>query len=254
MLAVAVGLAVGRFALAPVPHRHLAAPVLRGWHGLAGGLVLALLADRLDGDPAVACAVLGQALLVGGVVANLRVPGTGVLAVGLGLNLAVLAVDGGMPVRAEALVDAGVVEDAGRLEGATLAGPRHLASGTDRLAWLGDAIPVRAAATAVSVGDVVTVAGLGAVAAGAARRRGRRGRDWQPRRPETAAPAAGAVAAASCQAGVVVDITQARPDQDCGAAPPGSAVSGCHHSASPEASAPAAVGPASWVRPARQSR
>jgi hypothetical protein len=167
VVAVVAGVLAGR-ALSPLRYRHLAPPRPR-WVAVAlAGVVVATVAERLDGDAAVWCAVVGQALLVVGVVANLHLVGAGVLAVGLGCNLLSMAVDGGIAVRPASLVEAGVVTRA-ELDGASLAGPRHLETDDDHLGVLGDAIPLSAFGTVVSFGDLIALVGIGDVAAHAAR-------------------------------------------------------------------------------------
>lgn len=172
--ALLVGVVAGRALLRrPLRYRHLAPPRPRWIPVLAAGATLAIVADRLDGDAAVRVAVAGQALLVAGVLGNLHLVGAAVLALGLGLNLLTMVVDGGVPVRPAALVEAGVVDRA-ELDGATLAGPRHLEGDGDLLGVLGDAIPVPGAGTVVSFGDLIALAGIADVAGHAARPRRRR--------------------------------------------------------------------------------
>lgn len=195
VVAVISGLVAGRALLRPLRYRHLAAPRPRRVALGVAGVVLATVAEQLDGSSAVTLALAGQALLVAGVLANLHLVGAGVLAVGLGLNLLTMTVDGGVPVRPSALVEAGIVERA-EVEGATLAGPRHLEDDGDLLGALGDAIPLSAFGTVVSFGDLVALVGIADVAAHAARplRRRRRTdnvvidlRGYVPRDDEVAA-------------------------------------------------------------------
>jgi hypothetical protein len=141
------------------------APALRRLGPLVAGIAGALAADRLEGDVAVTVAVGAQLLLVAGVLANRTVSGATLLAVGLGLNLVSMAVDGGVPVDGHALVRAGVLDER-TVDAADFDGPRHLQGDGDMLPWLGDAVPVAALGTVVSVGDLVTLAGTGWVTAG----------------------------------------------------------------------------------------
>lgn len=168
VVAVVSGLLAGRTLLRPLRYRHLSAPRPRWVAVGVAGVVLATVAEQLDGSSAVTLAIAGQALLVVGVLANLHLVGAGVLAVGLGLNLLTMAVDGGIPVRPSALVEAGIVGRA-EVEGATLAGPRHLEGDGDLLGVLGDAIPLSAFGTVVSFGDLIALVGIGDVAVHAAR-------------------------------------------------------------------------------------
>jgi hypothetical protein len=172
VVAVVAGMLAGRL-LRPLRYRHLAPPRPR-WVAVAlAGVVVATVAERLDGDAAVRCALVGQALLVAGVVANLHLVGAGVLAIGLGCNLVSMAVDSGVPVRPAALVEAGVVARA-ELDAATLTGPRHLEGDDDLLGVLGDAIPLSAFGTVVSFGDLIALVGIADVATHAARPHRRR--------------------------------------------------------------------------------
>jgi hypothetical protein len=224
--ALAVGVVLGRLLLQPLRYRHLGAARVRWPVALGLGAVLAVAADRIDGGGAVPLAVVGQVLLIIGVLANLHLVGTGVLAVGLALNLVSMVVDGGVPVRRGALVAAGVLEPAD-VPDATVSGPRHLERSDDLAPWLGDALPVAPMRTVVSFGDLVVAVGVADVAAHAARRR---------------------------RTAQVPLSTNARPVHDWGTAPPGAPVSGSHHSARPEVRAPAAVGLARVFTPANQSR
>jgi hypothetical protein len=280
VIALAIGVAVGRL-LQPLRYRHLGAPRVRWPAALGLGVAVAVLADRLDGDAAVTAGIAGQALLVAGVLANLHLVGAGVLAVGLGLNLVSMAVDGGVPVRPGALVEAGVLEP-DEVPDATVSGPRHIEGDGDALGWLGDALPVAPLGIVVSFGDLVVAVGVADVAAHAARPRRRRPADRHAhagadRHPDGPLPVAGPVGAeldepvdeplfADDEPVLLVDddpplfedqplaITSARPVQDWGTAPPASPVSGTHHSARPDVMAPLVVGPATVEIPARQSR
>lgn len=86
---------------------------------------------------------------------NRALPGLGLAAAGMALNLLVITANGAMPVLERSAEAAGVtqsLEDAGlkheRLDGSTA------------LPWLGDAIPVPPFKEVLSVGDVVLALGL----------------------------------------------------------------------------------------------
>lgn len=85
-----------------------------------------------------------------------------VLAVGWLLNVVPMALNDGMPVSAAALRAAGASGeevDEGNLW-------KHVpATSSTEAAWLGDVIPVAPARAVISVGDVVLLAGVGAVVA-----------------------------------------------------------------------------------------
>jgi hypothetical protein len=245
------GALAGRRLLRPLRYRHLGSPRLRWLPLLAAGVALAVAADRLDGGTAVVVAGVGHAVLVAGVLANAHLVGTGVLAVGIALNLASLTLDGGMPVRRGALVHAGVL-DAADVPGATVSGPRHLERGDDLLPVLGDVLPVAALGTVVSFGDLIVVVGMADIAAHAARPRRRRS-DVEPGVLDLrgVAPSDDVPGPATAQRSAR---SSASPVHDWGTAPPAAAVSGSHHSASPDADAPATVGADTLRAPARVSR
>jgi Family of unknown function (DUF5317) len=92
--------------------------------------------------------------------ANLRLPGFPLIMVGLALNLLVISVNGGMPVTADALIRSGqraTMTDLMHHGGSK----HHLATDSDRLVELADAIPIGPPIRqAVSVGDILAYAGV----------------------------------------------------------------------------------------------
>ena len=175
-LAVAAGLALGLVRRSP--HRHLAAPRLRAWPLLVAGLAAQLLSGLGAGT---ALVLLSYALLLAFAARNLHLVGMPVVLVGLALNAVVISANGGMPVRADALVAAGAVE---RVEltasEVDLGAKRHLEDGDDRLTFLGDIVPVRPAGRVVSFGDLILYVGLADVVAHLVRRGRRRADDDAP--------------------------------------------------------------------------
>src|SRR2546425_8284535 len=150
------------------------------WWGLAFvGLGLQLipvpsLAGQADHWLAVGLLVASYLVLVVFVVANLRVPGFALIALGFILNALVISINGGMPVSNRALhIAAGpfYAQTSARLlrEGGE---KHHLAGPGDKLVVLGDGIPVGAPARqGLSAGDVVWLAGTAwVIARGMARR------------------------------------------------------------------------------------
>ena len=133
------------------------------WALVFVGLALQLVAvPRYGTVPAWA---IGAGLLISSYVlllmfltVNRWIPGAAVMAVGLLMNLAVVAANGGMPVSARAVENAGGT--ASTL--ATDAGAKHhLMSDRDLLAPLGDIIPIpRPAGVVLSIGDVLLYAGM----------------------------------------------------------------------------------------------
>lgn len=162
LLAAVAGIAVG--ALRRPLGAHLADPRVVV-PGLAAVAVAAHLALGLL-SPAVAGPLLGLSLflLTGFGLLNLHLVGMGVLTVGMALNAAVVLVNGAMPVRATAVVDAGIAQP-GELVLVDLgAGRRYEATG-DWLPVLGDVIPVEQIGAVLSFGDLIVLMGIGTVAA-----------------------------------------------------------------------------------------
>jgi len=110
------------------------------------------------------------------VVANIHIPGFVLLLVGLAMNFTVISVNHGMPVSVHALEASGQQQTLHEL--ITHGGAKHhLMDPDDRLRPLADVIPVQPVRQVVSVGDVVSYAGVAwVIAAGmrppARRRRG----------------------------------------------------------------------------------
>ena len=106
---------------------------------------------------AAAALVSSYVLLLAVVAVNRRVPGAALMAAGLTMNLAVVALNGGMPVGQEAIRAAGangviVIEDGAK---------HHLMSNADVLRPLADVVPVPPPFGAVfSIGDILLYGGL----------------------------------------------------------------------------------------------
>jgi hypothetical protein len=117
--------------------------------------------------------IVSFVLLAAFTIANVRLAGFAVILVGLSMNFAVIALNGGMPVSRAAIVASG--------QGSTLAGllerpgpKHHLAGPVDRLPFLGDVIAVPPpVAQVISVGDLFTFGGVSIVIASAMCRRSR---------------------------------------------------------------------------------
>ncbi len=91
--------------------------------------------------------------------ANLQLVGMAVVALGLGLNAAVILANGGMPVDPAAVVATGLArpEELARID---LGPSRQWQSGDDPLSALGDVVPVTPLDEVVSFGDLILAAGL----------------------------------------------------------------------------------------------
>ena len=157
VLAITVGLLTGGslryfgavrihwWALAPIGLALQAAPLSGGGASLVGLAVVSLLASY--------CALLAL------VAVNRRAPGAALMAIGLVLNLAVVAVDAGMPVsRAAIRVAAG----GGRpVVFAERGSKHHVMSEEDSLRPLADVLPVPPPVGVVlSIGDVLLYVGI----------------------------------------------------------------------------------------------
>jgi hypothetical protein len=158
VVAVAAGLVLGL--LAGGRPRHLASHRFRWWVLLVPGFGLQVAADRiLHGPAAYLAMLLGPTCLLVVLARNALLVGVGVVAVGVAANLAVLAVDDGMPVQHRAMVEAGIVSPGAHLF--TVAGHRHHLQGpTDHLVVLDDRIPIRPEHQVVSIGDLILAVGV----------------------------------------------------------------------------------------------
>lgn len=168
-VAVLVGLIVG-VALPPRPS-HVARPVPRWLWLLALGVVAQVSAASIGGRPGLALVLGAYAMLIVFALRNSHVSGTGVLAIGLALNALVVAVNAGMPVHPQSLVDAGVVHG-DQLATVGLLGHRHLEAG-DHLMILDDRIPLPPARQVLSFGDLIIAVAAADVVAHVSRRRRR---------------------------------------------------------------------------------
>jgi hypothetical protein len=106
------------------------------------------------------CLIASYALLLLFVAANLRAPGVWLILIGLALNLAVIAPNGGMPVSRSALIRSGQASTLSELENGR-GTKHHLETPRDVLTPLADVIAIGSPVNQVaSVGDVLVYAGL----------------------------------------------------------------------------------------------
>lgn len=161
LLAVAAGAAIGL--VAGGRPRAMAGRSLRWWPLLGAGLGLQALVGIFDGA-AFPLLVASYAFLLAFAAANVAIVGMWMVATGVAMNLAAIALNAGMPVRADALVAAGLA-DPGRAGEVGLAAKHHLERPSDRLPALGDIIPVAPLGEVVSFGDVVMAVGAANVVA-----------------------------------------------------------------------------------------
>jgi Family of unknown function (DUF5317) len=136
------------------------------WWGLAvAGLAVQFvpLPEGATGTDLVvrtAVLTLSYTLLLAFATINLRMPGMVLVLIGLACNFAVIGINGGMPVSAEALRDSGQEEILEMLQGAG-SDKHHLLTDDDQLTFLADVIAVRRPiGQAISVGDLFIYGGL----------------------------------------------------------------------------------------------
>jgi hypothetical protein len=115
------------------------------------------------------CLYLSFALLILFTIKNIRIFGFAVILAGVLCNLLVIGANGGMPVSKAALRGSDQARFLGDLENNPYP-KHHLATDDDLLRFLGDVIPLPdPIEQAVSIGDVLTYAGVGMVIIGAMR-------------------------------------------------------------------------------------
>ena len=175
-VAIAVGILVGilrggRFA-------NLGDAAFRVWPLLVLGVVVQGAA-AFTGEGAVPVILVSYVLLLAFCALNLTHAGMGVVFVGIALNLVVIGVNGGMPVRQEAIVAAGIAEH-DEVPDLDFGEKRHLETEDDRLLVLGDIVPVPFAREVLSFGDLAMSVGVAAVLANLLRARQRQSWEGSP--------------------------------------------------------------------------
>lgn len=130
------------------------------WPVLALGAVLSL-AVGLDTNMLAGRFALGVslALLLAGCLLNRHITGARIVAVGIAANLAVLLVNGYLPVSEGAVVAAGIIDFDG-LDRVLLGTARRWIDDATIAAWLGGTIPLAPLKDVITLGDLVTAAGL----------------------------------------------------------------------------------------------
>lgn len=108
---------------------------------------------------------------------NILLVGMGVVAVGLVANLAVITLDGGMPVHPAAVVRAGIAGP-NQLRGVGYGRRHHLETGGDQVTFLDDRLPLGVVHQVLSIGDLILFVGVGDVSANVVRRPRRRRATW----------------------------------------------------------------------------
>lgn len=131
---------------------------------LVAGLAARLLTSGL-GLSGASLPLVASFLLLGAFAwGNLRLVGMPIFLLGLALNFAPVVVNGGMPVRGDAVVAAHVAS-AADLDAVDLGAGRHLEAADDSLTFLGDIVPIPFLREVVSFGDLILAAGLADVVA-----------------------------------------------------------------------------------------
>lgn len=131
------------------------------WGLLVAGFVLQAFAENVDVAGATSLSVIGMFLLVIGLVTNAQIRGSLIAAFGVTLNLVVLALNGAVPIRFEALGAAGIIDEGTERSQITSVGHLlELETADTTFAGLGDTIPVGLLSSVLSVGDIVTFAGV----------------------------------------------------------------------------------------------
>ena len=126
-----------------------------------GALIAAVLVQIIpwivDASPSLGliCVIVSYGLLTAFALVNIRLIGMPVVLVGLLLNFAVITVNSGMPVRADAIRTVG--RNPGSLEHTA---KRHLENRDDQLEFLGDVLPVEPFHEVISFGDLILGFGL----------------------------------------------------------------------------------------------
>jgi len=133
---------------------------VHNWPVLALGAVLSL-AVGLDTNMLAGRFALGisLALLLAVCLLNRHITGTSVAAIGIAANLGVLLLNGYLPVSEGAVVAAGIIDFDG-LDRVLLGAARRWSNDATIAAWLGSAIPLAPLKDVITLGDLVTAAGL----------------------------------------------------------------------------------------------
>jgi hypothetical protein len=158
-ITVAVGALIG-IALGGRP-RHVPEHTFHLWPFLLLGLAIQAFVEATGASPTgVALVFLSYVLLLVFGALNLRLAGMGVVMVGMVMNLVPIVINGGMPVRASALVDAGITAPDEGTSRVSLRGERHVERDDDDVMFLGDIIPIRPLHQVASFGDLVLAVGI----------------------------------------------------------------------------------------------
>jgi hypothetical protein len=143
--------------------RHFERLRVHWWILAFAGLLLQGLPARQIGDidartVGTAMLIFSYVLLLAFITVNRWIPAAGVMAIGLLMNLTVVALNGGMPVSAEAVRTAGGSEGVVVIQGSA---KHHVETEDDLLPFLGDVIPMpQPVSIVLSIGDLLLYLGM----------------------------------------------------------------------------------------------
>ena len=157
VLAVLAGIAVGVARGGRL--RYLSDRSLRAWPLLIAGVAVQAVSAHVGGWPGYALLLASYVLLLAFAAANLHMVGMALIGIGLLMNLATIAVNHGMPVRASAIVAARIAS-ADEVDRLKIASKHHLERPSDKLLLISDIIPVRPLHEVLSFGDLVLSFGV----------------------------------------------------------------------------------------------
>jgi hypothetical protein len=129
---------------------------------LLGGVALQLVgvAAGVNETIGLGCLLASYALLVVFALVNIRMVGMPIVLVGLLLNAAVIGANQGMPVRADAIATVDDSRTPAEILALDFDAKRHIEEPDDRLAILGDVVPIEPLRQVVSFGDLILAFGL----------------------------------------------------------------------------------------------
>jgi hypothetical protein len=140
LIAIGVGVGLG-FALGG-RLRGVGEAELRWMPVLAVGAILQAVAIPLSGALGVGFVLASYATLIAFAAANIHLAGMGVVLIGVAMNFGVIAINGGMPVRARAIEAAGIARGDREIRALHFTSKRHLERPSDKLMPLADVLPL----------------------------------------------------------------------------------------------------------------
>ncbi|HSH60398.1 MAG TPA: DUF5317 family protein [Acidimicrobiales bacterium] len=157
LMAVSAGILIG--ALTGGRISHLGDRTFRLLPLLVAGVALQAVGVSIESDTGLVVVLISYLLLLGFAVANAALVGMWLVALGVALNLLVIGVNSGMPVRPSALAAAGIAHPE-EVDGVELGGKRHIERPSDRLTFIADVFPVPLVGEVLSFGDIALDVGV----------------------------------------------------------------------------------------------